>query len=152
MYLRRSYIAYELNSVQHYFLSNGDCLVEFQLQLPSNHPNRVSSKPVSSSSFSRVPSSTEISLLNSSIYMDESNQFQRMGIMCAFDNWDIAQACFDEILSRYSPTSQRQDVNANQSLNSSISSSSTEDSPKTSNYISTTSPAEGTRRVLFLVK
>lgn len=40
VYVRRSYIAYELNSVQHYYLSTGDCLVEFQLLLPANHPSR----------------------------------------------------------------------------------------------------------------
>lgn len=40
VYVRRSYIAYELNSVQHYFLSSGECLVEFQLLLPTNHPSR----------------------------------------------------------------------------------------------------------------
>ena len=41
VYVRRSYIAYELNSVQHYFLSNNECLVEFQLLLPTNHPSRT---------------------------------------------------------------------------------------------------------------
>lgn len=40
VYVRRSYIAYELNSVQHYFLTSNECLVEFQLQLPNNHPSR----------------------------------------------------------------------------------------------------------------
>ena len=114
VYLRRSYIAYELNSVQHYFLSNGDCLVEFQLQLPSNHPNRISTKATNASAsspqtngggsqvFNRVPSSGDMSLLTSSgLYLDDTSQSQRMGIMCAFDNWDIAQTCFDEILTRY---------------------------------------------------
>lgn len=41
VYVRRSYIAYELNSIQHYALSTNVCFVEFQLQLPSTHPTRL---------------------------------------------------------------------------------------------------------------
>uniref|UniRef100_A0A8C3KG99 acetyl-CoA carboxylase n=1 Tax=Calidris pygmaea TaxID=425635 RepID=A0A8C3KG99_9CHAR len=40
VYVRRGYIAYELNSLQHRQLSDGTCLVEFQFMLPSSHPNR----------------------------------------------------------------------------------------------------------------
>lgn len=40
VYVRRGYIAYELNSLQHQQLSDGTCLVEFQFMLPSSHPNR----------------------------------------------------------------------------------------------------------------
>ena len=146
VYLRRSYIAYELNSVQHYFLSNGDCLVEFQLQLPSNHPNRIYTK---TPSFNRVPSSADISMLNSAGIYDEASQFQRMGIMCAFDNWDIAQTCFDEILSRYKSSSVKLPANNNsnsntpQSLNSSVNSSSNEDSPKLAPINTTASSTQG---------
>lgn len=38
--MRRGYIAYELNSLQHRQLSDGTCLVEFQFMLPFSHPNR----------------------------------------------------------------------------------------------------------------
>ncbi len=160
VYLRRSYIAYELNSVQHYFLSNGDCLVEFQLQLPSNHPNRINSSKSAFAStstlFSRVPSSGDMSLMNSS-YLDESCQSQRMGIMCAFDNWDIAQTCFDEILTRYKAVKSQASVSAvnnggggaNQSFNSSISSGDDSTSPKSLNYNLTTSPSLGLRCYYF---
>jgi acetyl-CoA carboxylase/biotin carboxylase 1 len=124
VYVRRSYIAYELNSVQHYFLSNGDCLVEFQLQLPSNHPNRIFHKN-SAVNIQRVSSNAELSLLSSGMY-GETLQYQRMGIMAAFDNWEIAQTCVDEMLSRYraeyavvanSSSNSPQSVN-NSSLNS----------------------------------
>jgi acetyl-CoA carboxylase/biotin carboxylase 1 len=64
VYVRRSYIAYELNSVQHYFLTNGDCLVEFQLQLPSNHPNRSFQKMSTISSMHRVASQADNTSLN----------------------------------------------------------------------------------------
>lgn len=57
VYVRRSYIAYELNSVQHYFLTSGDCLVEFQLLLPNNHPSRTLQK-LSTTSNSNSTNST----------------------------------------------------------------------------------------------
>lgn len=40
VYVRRGYIAYELNSLQHRELPDGTCFVEFQFMLPSSHPNR----------------------------------------------------------------------------------------------------------------
>lgn len=40
VYVRRGYIAYELNSLQHRELPDGTCVVEFQFMLPSSHPNR----------------------------------------------------------------------------------------------------------------
>uniref|UniRef100_A0AAQ5ZK67 acetyl-CoA carboxylase n=1 Tax=Amphiprion ocellaris TaxID=80972 RepID=A0AAQ5ZK67_AMPOC len=40
VYVRRGYIAYELNSVQHHQLQDGTCAVDFQFMLPSSHPNR----------------------------------------------------------------------------------------------------------------
>lgn len=40
VYVRRAYIAYELNSLQHRQLLDGTCVVEFQFMLPSSHPNR----------------------------------------------------------------------------------------------------------------
>uniref|UniRef100_A0A8C2HJZ5 acetyl-CoA carboxylase n=1 Tax=Cyprinus carpio TaxID=7962 RepID=A0A8C2HJZ5_CYPCA len=43
VYVRRGYIAYELNSLQHHQLQDGTCAVDFQFMLPSSHPNRYSS-------------------------------------------------------------------------------------------------------------
>ncbi|KAL8199182.1 UNVERIFIED_CONTAM: hypothetical protein K2H54_036314 [Gekko kuhli] len=40
VYVRRAYIAYELNSVQHRQLKDSTCVVEFQFMLPTSHPNR----------------------------------------------------------------------------------------------------------------
>nr|XP_025042235.1 acetyl-CoA carboxylase 2 [Pelodiscus sinensis] len=42
VYVRRGYIAYKLNSLQHRQLSDRTCVVEFQFMLPSSHPNRLS--------------------------------------------------------------------------------------------------------------
>eukprot|EP00069_Balaena_mysticetus_P020536 bmy_02870T0 len=39
VYVRRAYIAYELNSVQHRQLKDNTCVVEFQFMLPTSHPN-----------------------------------------------------------------------------------------------------------------
>uniref|UniRef100_A0A8B9TM55 acetyl-CoA carboxylase n=1 Tax=Anas platyrhynchos TaxID=8839 RepID=A0A8B9TM55_ANAPL len=41
VYVRRAYIAYELNSVQHRQLKDNTCVVEFQFMLPTSHPNRM---------------------------------------------------------------------------------------------------------------
>lgn len=41
VYVRRAYIAYDLNCVQHYQLENGPCALEFTFLLPSSHPNRL---------------------------------------------------------------------------------------------------------------
>ncbi|CAB1453393.1 unnamed protein product [Pleuronectes platessa] len=41
VYVRRAYIAYELNSIQHHQLQDGTCAVDFQFMLPSSHPNRL---------------------------------------------------------------------------------------------------------------
>ncbi|KAJ6657872.1 hypothetical protein lerEdw1_001792 [Lerista edwardsae] len=41
VYVRRAYIAYELNSVQHRQLKDNTCVVEFQFMLPTSHPNRL---------------------------------------------------------------------------------------------------------------
>lgn len=43
VYVRRGYIAYELNSLQHHQLQDGTCAADFQFMLPSSHPNRYSS-------------------------------------------------------------------------------------------------------------
>lgn len=40
VYVRRGYIAYDLNCLQHVQLPDNLCLVEFQFLLPSSHPNR----------------------------------------------------------------------------------------------------------------
>uniref|UniRef100_A0A674K9S8 acetyl-CoA carboxylase n=1 Tax=Terrapene triunguis TaxID=2587831 RepID=A0A674K9S8_9SAUR len=45
VYVRRGYIAYELNSLQHRQLSDGTCVVEFQFMLPSSHPNSNEQNP-----------------------------------------------------------------------------------------------------------
>ncbi|XP_058230846.1 acetyl-CoA carboxylase 1 isoform X6 [Hemibagrus wyckioides] len=51
VYVRRGYIAYELNSLQHHQLKDGTCAVHFQFMLPSSHPNRGSSPTLNRGNF-----------------------------------------------------------------------------------------------------
>ncbi|XP_069727330.1 acetyl-CoA carboxylase 2 isoform X1 [Phaenicophaeus curvirostris] len=93
VYVRRGYIAYELNSLQHRQLSDGTCLVEFQFMLPSSHPNRMS-VPISISNPDLARHSTEL-------FMDSgfSPQSQRMGAMVAFNRFEDFTRNFDEVIS-----------------------------------------------------
>uniref|UniRef100_A0A8B9GNM9 acetyl-CoA carboxylase n=1 Tax=Amazona collaria TaxID=241587 RepID=A0A8B9GNM9_9PSIT len=76
VYVRRAYIAYELNSVQHRQLKDNTCVVEFQFMLPTSHPNR-SDHPVRLSSVSDV-------LLDNSF----TPPCQRMGGMVSFRTFE----------------------------------------------------------------
>ncbi|XP_066466005.1 acetyl-CoA carboxylase 2 isoform X2 [Tiliqua scincoides] len=93
VYVRRAYIAYELNSLQHRQLTDGTCVVEFQFMLPSSHPNRMS-LPVSISNPDLARHSTEL-------FMDSgfSPLCQRMGAMVAFDRFEDFTRNFDEVIS-----------------------------------------------------
>ncbi|GAB0197082.1 acetyl-CoA carboxylase 2 [Grus japonensis] len=93
VYVRRGYIAYELNSLQHRQLSDGTCLVEFQFMLPFSHPNRMS-VPISISNPDLARHSTEL-------FMDSgfSPLSQRMGAMVAFNRFEDFTRNFDEVIS-----------------------------------------------------
>ncbi|CAF4326884.1 unnamed protein product [Rotaria socialis] len=96
VYVRRSYVSYDLNSIQHRFLSDGTCAVQFALHLPHNHPNRL----FQHENMIRVGSiSDELVNMNEI----DSNLFQRMGISAAFDSWERAKSAFDELLTPFSP-------------------------------------------------
>eukprot|EP00062_Callorhinchus_milii_P016343 gi/632967546/ref/XP_007900038.1/ PREDICTED: acetyl-CoA carboxylase 2 isoform X2 [Callorhinchus milii] len=95
VYVRRAYIAYELNSVQHNQLRDGTCVVEFKFTLPSSHPNRMS-----------IPTSTdryELNRKSSDPFASgvQSTSCQRMGIMFAFDAFEDLMKYFDEVISSF---------------------------------------------------
>ncbi|XP_037633326.1 acetyl-CoA carboxylase isoform X2 [Sebastes umbrosus] len=96
VYVRRGYIAYELNSIQHHQLPNGTCAVDFQFMLPSSHPNRVP-VPVSGSSLFKMRRQS------SELFMEGafSPPCQRMGAMVAFQCFDDFKRNFDEVLSSF---------------------------------------------------
>uniref|UniRef100_A0A3P9QGK0 acetyl-CoA carboxylase n=1 Tax=Poecilia reticulata TaxID=8081 RepID=A0A3P9QGK0_POERE len=91
VYVRRAYIAYELNSIQHHQLLDGTCAVDFQFMLPSSHPNRGSSPTLKHSIVS-------INLLMDGAF---SPPCQRMGAMVAFQCFDDFKRNFDEVLSSF---------------------------------------------------
>ncbi|XP_061459332.1 acetyl-CoA carboxylase 2 isoform X2 [Rhineura floridana] len=99
VYVRRAYIAYELNSLQHRQLTDGTCVVEFQFMLPSSHPNRMS-VPLSISNPDLARHSTEL-------FMDSgfSPLCQRMGAMVAFDRFGDFTRNFDEVISCFADPS-----------------------------------------------
>ncbi|KAJ8286073.1 hypothetical protein GJAV_G00034250 [Gymnothorax javanicus] len=103
VYVRRGYIAYDLNSLQHHQLQDGTCAVDFQFMLPSSHPNREHSPtmnrvsvPVSSSQFEIRRQSCEL-FLGGAL----SPPCQRMGAMVAFQCFEDFKRNFDEVISSF---------------------------------------------------
>ncbi|XP_062816368.1 acetyl-CoA carboxylase 2 isoform X2 [Anolis carolinensis] len=93
VYVRRAYVAYELQGLQHRPLTDGTCLLQFQFRLPSSHPNRVC-----------VPmglSNPNLSRHSTELFMDSSFSplSQRMGAMVAFDRFQDFTRNFDEVIS-----------------------------------------------------
>ncbi|XP_049326203.1 acetyl-CoA carboxylase 2 isoform X3 [Astyanax mexicanus] len=103
VYVRRGYIAYELNSLQHHQLQDGTCAVHFQFMLPSSHPNRGSSPTLNRLSVA-VGSSEQFETMRrqgSELFMEGalSPPCQRMGAMVAFQCFEDFKRCFDEVIS-----------------------------------------------------
>lgn len=83
VYIRRSYISYELTCLQHHQLFGELPLVYFQFLLPTAHPNRCFMK------FSAEKNDTETIFTGS---------FMRTGCMAAFNSFEHFQEYSDEIL------------------------------------------------------
>ncbi|XP_017269284.1 acetyl-CoA carboxylase isoform X2 [Kryptolebias marmoratus] len=96
VYVRRGYIAYELNSIQHHQLQDGTCAVDFQFMLPSSHPNRLPVPMNGSGQF-------KVNRQGSELLMDGafSPPCQRMGAMVAFQCFEDFKRNFDEVLSSF---------------------------------------------------
>ncbi|XP_063807912.1 acetyl-CoA carboxylase 1 [Pseudophryne corroboree] len=106
VYVRRAYIAYELNSVQHRQLKDNTCVVEFQFMLPTSHPNRGNIPTLNRMSFSsnlnhygmvHVASVSDV-LLDTSF----TPPCQRMGGMVAFRTFADFVRMFDDVMSCFS--------------------------------------------------
>uniref|UniRef100_A0A8C6J096 Uncharacterized protein n=1 Tax=Melopsittacus undulatus TaxID=13146 RepID=A0A8C6J096_MELUD len=96
VYVRRGYLAYELNSLQHRQLSDGTCLVEFQFMLPSSHPNMYGAVPLPVADGCLVPPCRITELFMDSGFSPLS---QRLGAMVAFDRFEDFTRNFDEVMS-----------------------------------------------------
>lgn len=94
VYVRRAYIAYELNSVQHRQLKDNTCVVEFQFMLPTSHPNRMSfSSNLNHYGMTHVASVSDVLLDNSF-----TPPCQRMGGMVSFRTFEDFVRIFDEVI------------------------------------------------------
>uniref|UniRef100_UPI00358EE22F acetyl-CoA carboxylase-like isoform X2 n=1 Tax=Myxine glutinosa TaxID=7769 RepID=UPI00358EE22F len=104
VYVRRAYIAYELNSLQHQQLMDGTCIVEFQFMLPSSHPNRMSAMTNVSQAHcvGMVHSGSDQEILIHNAY---SPPCQRMGAMVAFETIEAFSRNFEELLKCFSDSS-----------------------------------------------
>nr|XP_014343158.1 PREDICTED: acetyl-CoA carboxylase isoform X1 [Latimeria chalumnae] len=98
VYVRRAYIAYELNSVQHRQLKDSTCVVEFQFMLPTSHPNRMSfSSNLNHYGMFHVASVSDV-LLDTSF----TPPCQRMGAMVSFRTFEDFVRIFDDVMSCFS--------------------------------------------------
>lgn len=86
VYIRRSYISYDLTCLQHLELSGEVPLVHFQFLLPSAHPNRCGFRFTGDNNDS------------GSEAMPAGTTFNRTGCMAAFDSFEHFQEYSDEIL------------------------------------------------------
>ncbi|XP_076006847.1 acetyl-CoA carboxylase isoform X2 [Genypterus blacodes] len=96
VYVRRAYIAYELNSIQHHQLQDGTCAVDFQFMLPSSHPNRLP-VPVNGARTLKMRRQSSELFLEGAL----SPPCQRMGAMVALQCFDDFERNFDEIISSF---------------------------------------------------
>uniref|UniRef100_A0A6Q2Z1R9 acetyl-CoA carboxylase n=1 Tax=Esox lucius TaxID=8010 RepID=A0A6Q2Z1R9_ESOLU len=106
VYVRRAYIAYELNSVQHRQLKDNTCIVEFQFMLPTSHPNRGNIPTLNRMSFSsnlnhygmvHVASVSDVLLDNSF-----TPPCQRMGAMVSFRSFQEFTRNIKDVMSCFS--------------------------------------------------
>uniref|UniRef100_A0A8C1LPM1 acetyl-CoA carboxylase n=1 Tax=Cyprinus carpio TaxID=7962 RepID=A0A8C1LPM1_CYPCA len=103
VYVRRGYIAYELNSLQHHQLQDGTCAVDFQFMLPSSHPNRYSSNHIMSVPVNDTGEFQTMRRQGSELFLEGalSPPCQRMGAMVAFHSFEHFKRCFDEVIGRF---------------------------------------------------
>ncbi|CAD5117425.1 DgyrCDS6195 [Dimorphilus gyrociliatus] len=98
VYVRRAYIAYDLNCIQHDLLKGDLCIVEFQFLLPSSHPNRFHQRKTSYM-LPRVSS-----LGDEMAAVANYLPCQRTGVMAAFRCFDEFVRYFDDLLKRFVKT------------------------------------------------
>ncbi|KAK3098334.1 hypothetical protein FSP39_018526, partial [Pinctada imbricata] len=98
VYIRRAYIAYEVNCLQHRELERDLCVVEFKFLLPRSHPNRMM--------VMRYDSSDKMSaIMEDDAHIDqlqESPICQRMGIMASFNSFQEFDLHFDTMMEQFS--------------------------------------------------
>jgi len=99
VYVRRAYIAYELNSVQHHTICNKTGILEFQFMLPYTHPNRLSQREYQIPCATSLPKVASVGEGLNAIDPSFLPPCQRMGIMAAFKEFSSFKEHFSSIMS-----------------------------------------------------
>ncbi|XP_035827708.1 acetyl-CoA carboxylase isoform X2 [Aplysia californica] len=99
VYIRRAYIAYDMNCMQHSQLEDGRCVVDFKFLLPRSHPNRMMVTRFESGLL-RL-NSTDKDSGSESEHWEEPPVCQRMGVMMAFQNVEELKQNFDTVVERF---------------------------------------------------
>ncbi|XP_064397695.1 acetyl-CoA carboxylase-like isoform X2 [Halichondria panicea] len=107
VYVRRSYTAYDVTSVQHDELEGGVPIVQWQFLLPLTHPNRlVAYRRASMSSLpvAKVYSLSE-DLMGFAKQQAQGNviECQRTGIMAAFSSFENFEGYFGDLMDLFTP-------------------------------------------------
>eukprot|EP00111_Clytia_hemisphaerica_P003152 TCONS_00008959-protein len=106
VYIRRSYIAYELTQLFHDEIIDGLNMIEFTFKLPTTHPNKPCT-PVedpSQTSFSRPPLTPTFSISESWKAISSVDPgYERMGAMVALKDFEKFKEAFDDILKQFDP-------------------------------------------------
>ncbi|KAK3576974.1 hypothetical protein CHS0354_005975 [Potamilus streckersoni] len=98
VYIRRAYIAYELNCLQHRELDDDVCTVEFRFLLPRSHPNRLMVIRFDSSVPKISSFGDDINIIDENV---EPPVCQRMGVIGAFSSFEDFKTHFDVIIQRF---------------------------------------------------
>ncbi|XP_033113516.1 acetyl-CoA carboxylase-like [Anneissia japonica] len=107
VYVRRAYIAYDVNGLQHASLSGGRCVLQFQFMLPSSHPNSINSLKIRRMAQTRTSPMTRVASLSEDMVdldLDHDVKLppcQRMGVMCAFQSMDEFELLFEEVIGMF---------------------------------------------------
>lgn len=111
VYMRRSYIAYTIQTVSQLMLPDNTPMVEWKFFLPQSHPNMLR-RAASASSLKRnstIPKIISISEdLSNYSGSAENCQFERLGVMAAFTSFEHWEANFDNVMYRYAKYQQQQ--------------------------------------------
>ncbi|XP_059157454.1 acetyl-CoA carboxylase-like isoform X2 [Physella acuta] len=99
VYIRRAYIAYEMNCMKHSQLGDGKCVVDFRFLLPRSHPNRMMVTRLDTGMI-RLSSMDKDSGSDSD-HWDEPPLCQRMGVMVAFQSMQELEQYFAAILEQF---------------------------------------------------
>ncbi|KAK3798057.1 hypothetical protein RRG08_034617 [Elysia crispata] len=99
VYIRRAYIAYEMNCMQHSQLDDGKCVVDFKFLLPRSHPNRMMVTRFD-------PGLLKLNAMDKdsgsdSDHWEEPPICQRMGVMVSVENMQELEKHFDAVVERF---------------------------------------------------